>query len=355
MLRRVFVFVCLAAATNGVTACARRDARERLDARVAAASQFAAAQLAEWLGPGRSPLTVRPDANFVDSRGSMTIESHVAYEYGRERFRHLIADEAFVGDGIAWYLQSRIVENAFNVAFRQPGYRHHTVCFFGCHVPWSIRSVITSRWSDGVARGHFLREESRRLWPTEAPSPVDARAVRIALLLASLERELGWPTLQGALRVAAHARGDQRFADILERAAARDVKTAFAMALGAPTDYRLAGYTVTPGTCQALPCHTTRVTFSKTAEVPYPLALIVEFEGGAMVVEHWRGEPTIDFESATPPTAARLDPDRHWLLDVDYANNLAARTQPSSEWVVKWVARWAVWLQDAMLLYTFPI
>ena len=357
MLRRAFVVVCLAAVTTGVSACARRGAQQAVDARVAAASELAAARLSEWLGPGRSPVTARPDASLFDPRGAMTIESRVAYEYGRERFRHLVADETFIGDGIAWYLQSRIVADAFNAAFGRPGYRHHTACFFGCRVRWSIDALITSRWNDGVGRTPFLRDESGRAWPAlEAPVPLDARAIRIALLLASLERELGWSTLQGALRAAATARGDRSFAEIVERATARDLSGAFAIALASPAaDYRVADFRTAPASCGSQPCHLTRIVLSRTGDVPFPLPLIVEFGDDARAIEQWRGEETVEFESAAPATTAQLDSDRHWLLDVDYTNNRRASAQQSAGSVVKWIAYWATWLQDAMLVYTFPI
>jgi hypothetical protein len=49
---------------------------------------------------------------------------------------------------------------------------------------------------------------------------------------------------------------------------------------------------------------------------------------------------------------AHLDPARVLLLDANYLDNRLALSPASNVPIAKWVARWVVWLQDAMLAYT---
>lgn len=289
----------------------------------------------------------------------MSIEADVAFAVARERFHHVASVDGALADGIAWYLQSRVVERAFDLAFRAPGYRLQTTCFFGCYVRWAFPPLIVSRWGDGIGRVEFLRHSSDRQWPLVDRRPaarLEARALGIALALASLERDLGWPTLQGALRVAANVQDDRPFVQILEQATARNLKAVFAAASSAPADYGLGSVSSTATTCGTAPCHLTRVSLIGGDGIPFPLSVLVEFEDHTQVLERWDGTvDAFEFESAAVATRVRLDPDRRSLLDADYANGehlLAPRTAVR---VSKWVFAWILWLQDAMLTSTFPI
>jgi len=291
----------------------------------------------------------------------MSIESSVAFDVARERFGHVSSeDEGAVADGIAWYLQSRVVEHAFDRAFRVPGYRLHSTCFFGCYVRWTFSPLIVSRWAEGLGRAEFLRHQTGRDWPRVDRRPatrLGQPALGIALALASLERELGWPTLQGALRVAAGGQERRPFVASLEHATARNLKTVFAVASRAPVDPRLGSVTSVPAaTCGTTPCYVTHVTLIGGDGIPFPLPVLVEFEDGAQVRERWDGTvDALEFESAAVATRVRLDPDRRSLLDADYANGEYQRVPRSDVRVVKWVSAWMLWLQDAMLTSAFPL
>lgn len=291
----------------------------------------------------------------------MSVESAVAFEMARDRFGHVASeDDGAIADGIAWYLQSRVVERAFNLSFRTPGYRLHSTCFFGCYVRWTFPPLIVNRWADGVGRVEFLRHHSGRAWPLVDRRPAarfGRRALGVALALASLERELGWPTLQGALRVAANAADGRPFVEILEQATARNLNTVFAAASRAPMDPRLGAVTSVPATtCATTPCYLTRVPLIGGDGIPFPLPVLVEFGDHAQVRERWDGTvDAFEFESAAVATRVRLDPDRRSLLDADYANGEYRRVPPADVRVVKWVSAWILWLQDAMLTSTFPL
>lgn len=267
------------------------------------------------------------------------------------------ADDGVIRDGIAWYLSSRQASQEFEQTFKVPGYRHYATCFFGCMARWSWPSLIVSRWGDGVGRPEVLRSVNRRQWPAldrRPPAPADTRVLRAAALLASLERELGWPTLQAAL--AAGRASGRPLVEVLESATARPLSAAFAMALQSqPVDYAVAGVTSANDTCGDSPCVVTRVRLQRTADVPFPLELRVDFESGSPLTTYWDGkEDEMTFESASAPSRAVLDPHRVWLLDHDYGNGEYIRARATNVPILKWVAHWTVWLQDAMLTFSFP-
>jgi hypothetical protein len=272
-------------------------------------------------------LAVR-DSGTADSPGQMQVESHVAREIARAWLARLSGHESWK-DGAAEYLQSRIVEQLFDRRYFLKAYRYDAVCWFGCHVPWSFRSLPLSRWS--------------------------ALSDPIAIALASLERELGWPTLQGALGAAASgATGDPIAA--MSAATGRDLAPVFAVASsGERVDRTISRLSSEAGSC-ASACYRTLVSITPTGTLPLPLLLRVSFVDGQSIDARWDGRSEqLEFESAAPATGARLDPDRVWLLDRNPLNNARVQPRETNVPVTKWMARWIVWLQDAMLTRTFPV
>jgi hypothetical protein len=358
MLRRAFAPLSLVVLVIAVSPTSTLIAQGTVDVRAAAASALAQSAYDEWLGPATPAVREPATAPLFDPPGAMSVESRVAYDLARTRFAHVAVEDRPIADGIAWYLQSRVVERAFDRTFRRPGYRFQSLCFFDCNVRWPL-PLIVSRWYDGVGRPEYLRSLGLRRWPElerRLPDGVGVEAVRAAMLFASLERELGWPTLQGALRAVAESRDGRRVIDILEAATARPLRPALALARGSqPIDYAVSALSSAAGACGTTPCVATRVALARTGEVPYPLTLRLHFADRASVSTYWRGEAEMTFESAAEATVVSLDEGRAWLLDADFSNNHHETVRTTNVAVTKFVARWMMWLQDAMLTYSFPI
>lgn len=304
------------------------DSRAAVRDRIDAAARLSIASYTEWLGPAPFASVLIDDAlsdvpvypGLWDSRATMRIESQVAEGIARQWLMKITDHDAWKR-GAAEYLQSRVVERLFNLAFLKAGYRYDSTCVFGCRVLWPHRSLAISRW----------------------PSLHDP----IARAFASLERELGWPTLQGALRAAAAAGGGDPVA-AMSAAAGRDLAPVFGAATsGAVIDHAVAGFTGTD----------TRTQISITARgpVPFPLVLRVEFADGQRLDLAWEGRDRVAIESAARAVAARLDPDRAFLLDRNPFNNARVEPRQTNVPIAKWLARWMTWLQDAMLAHTFPV
>lgn len=357
MRRRAYALLILAAIVLAGDAASHLNAQT--SSRVDAITARSRSAYDEWLGPARSASMQAIDPASIDDHGSMAIEARVAYHLAIERFGHLREADAFMLDGAAWYLQSRVVEQAFNEQYRTPGYRHYTTCVLDCLIPIVAPSLTLSRWSEGLGRAEFLRAQSNRRWP-----PLDRRWVPPfsrpfgrALAFGALEREIGWPALQGALRVLAQADSDAGAMKLLEDATGRPLAAVFDAAIGAPTDHRVLGVSeIDSPSCRPPACRTTQVSIARGGGVPLPLTLRVTFADGTIATSLWNGtEEHVTFESAAPAIRAELDPDRVWLLDANYADNTFETNRSTNVPVVKWLARWVVWMQHAMLTYSFPI
>ena len=374
-------------------------AHERYRPRVTAAAQESLARYRQWMGRGPdSPLTiadrldVRPGSTGVavvidppwwSPPRAMEVESQVAFGVARLWFRHLRAmDDAIpLADSVSWYLQSRVVERLFDHAYR-PIYTDETVRFFGGGIPWVFETLPLSRWSAGLGRAEFLQRVTRggigATGGRRLPPAFDPRALQGALAFGTLERHLGWPALQSALRVVAERATDgpmdrATFVDTVGAAVGQDLSWFFAQAFDPAVRfaYAVTEFSSAPGDvpCGAGPCYATHVgvtrrgdgLFTGTSHAPVgtgesgdALELRVTFENGQTASARWDGRAAtraFEFRSSSRALTAQLDPDRTLVLDLDpdaHVRLLAPRTNVP---LTKWTARWVMWLQDAMLTY----
>ena len=315
-------------------------------------AEFAAresiASYSNWLGPREIQLLEVTGLPWRSSPESMDVESMVAYEAARLWWRDRFDDGPLV-DGIAWYLQSRVVEHLYDLTWERPGHSSEAVRFFGGSIPWSLPTLRLSRWNGGLARAEWRYTAGR--WPLPGrrlPSSVDAQAIGVAMALASFEHAAGWPTVQAALSGAAESQPSGRpLADVLNDSAGVPIVTTTAAA----GDVAIA--TVIDLPCADRPCRITRVAVVRDEPlIGVPAPLRIDFSDGQFV-EAELGPGTsmgeLVFESAAPYTQVRLDPDRTVLADVNLLNNVRLASPASNVPIAKWVARWMVWLEDVML------
>ncbi len=368
--------------------------------RIVAAADESLTWYTEWLGPlplttltiaadGRSATNASPATFFVElpwrsAPAAMDIESQVAYGIALQWWSHLAGAQDIVpmAESLSWYLQSRVVERLFNARYFAPGHSTDAVRFFGGNVAWTFPSLRFNRWTAGLGRDGFLRRNARPdAWPAAGrrlPSGLNLLAVRGALGFGSLERYLGWPVLQGALHVLAARIADGRMTrhdavETISAAAGQDLSWFFD-AVFDPTlhfDYAVDAFATAPASapCPSGTCYRTDVTVARRGngeftgasrepegqyEAGEGLGLQVTFADGQVLTTRWDGRSahrTFEFESPASATSVRLDPEGTLLLDanpLDHGRNTSAQTNVP---IGKWVARWMVWLQDAMLAY----
>jgi hypothetical protein len=304
------------------------DSRAAVRDRIDAAARLSIASYTDWLGPppfetllvGDAMSEVPVSVGLWDSPATMSVESQVA-EGIALRWLQRVNGHADWKRGAATYLQTRVVETLFDRVFLTGGHSYDSSCFFGCHATFPHRSLRLSRWpmlSDPAARA-----------------------------FGSLEREVGWPVLQGSLREAAAAGGDDPVGT-MSAAIGRDLAPLFAAASsGVVIDHAVANL--------ASDGAGTQVSITSNGPIPFPLRLRVEFEDGQHLDVEWQGRDRVSIESPARAVIARLDPNRVLLLDRNPFNNAIVQPRATNVPIVKWMARWIVWLQDAMLTQTFPV
>ena len=315
-------------------------------------AEFAAresiASYSNWLGPREIQALEVTGLPWRSPPESMDVESMVAYEAARLWWRGRFDDGRLV-DGIAWYLQSRVVEHLYDLTWERPGHSSEAVRFFGGSIPWSLPTLRLSRWNGGLARAEWLHGAGR--WPLPGrrlPSSVDAPAIGVAMALASFEHAAGWPTVQAALSGAAESQPSGRpLADVLNDAAGVPIVPPAAAA----GDVAIAAVIDSP--CPDRPCRITRVALIRDEPlIGVPVPLRIDFPDGQFVEAELRPGTSMRelvFESAASYTQVRLDPDRTVLADVNLLNNVRLASPASNVPIAKWVARWMIWLEDVML------
>jgi hypothetical protein len=367
--------------------------------RVQAGLQEAIDRLSEWLGPSpitslrvvskpwrgiteTSTPTVTLDVAWRSSPETMDLESQAAFGVARQWWPGLLrnADTAPLANGLAWYLQSRIVERLFDLNFLVPAHSATGVRNFGGAWPKAFPILPLGRFAGGLGRDEYLRSRLRHdSWPVPArrlPPELTPPALRSALAFATLEQLVGWPALQGALRVIAEASSRrsltrQEVEQLIGSASGRDLAWFFSLAFdGKSVDYAVRDLTtgeVAP--CGHGPCFKTRVTVERDGDGAFTgssndgssafesgdaMELQVVFADGQRARTRWDGRAqsrTFEFDSASAAVSATIDPDRILLLDENALNNSIDRDTNPRVVVSKWVAYWMVWLEDAVLDY----
>jgi hypothetical protein len=176
-------------------------------------------------------------------------------------------------------------------------------------------------------------------------------------MLFTLERLIGWPTLQVVLEhfwMQPGATGSD-FPALLDQVSGRGLRSFVTAALDERTgfDYAVSELTSRSSGDAAHP-YETAVTITRDAGAMPGIELAVSFADGAEARERWDGEDTshtFRFASRAPARAARIDPGMVLLLDRNRANNLRALERPTSPLTVRATLRWVVWLQNLMISY----
>jgi hypothetical protein len=196
----------------------------------------------------------------------------------------------------------------------------------------------------------------------------------MALAFLSLERHLGLPRLQRAVRAAATAadvRDERSFIAAMERAAGQDLGWVLdEVHAGREFDYAIGAVTSESTTCALKRCVRTRVTIERHGAAVFgmhnaPLEakgssgwidLTVSFADGSAIETNAPASPQTQdvwFESSAPASDVALDPDLIVALDQNRLNNFRT-LQPSTNLnVARWSIQWAAWLQHALLTFAW--
>ena len=310
-------------------------------------------------------------------------ESVTVHEAGHQFWYGIVAsnevEHAWLDEGLNTYSTARVMEQVF-----YPNY--YTKRYFGEFLPWTFEDLPFTRAVEGnrmpafrpVATNDDQSTPTWRYWPGSASAITYNKT---ALWLHTLERMLGWETVQRILstyfqRYAFKHPTPADFFAVANEVSGQDLTWFFdqvhrgshrfdyAVDVFRSTPATARGYFGEPGAGTFEPARRADGTFRTTVvarrlgEGIFPVDVRVAFENGEEQRWRWDGrERWKAFEIETPVRAvsAQVDPDHVLLLDVNTTNNSMSLSPAGPAAARKWSLAWLIWLQDHLLTYGFFI
>jgi hypothetical protein len=317
-----------------------------------------------WLAPADG---IQPERVTVHEAGHQFWYGVV----GSNEFEH-----AWLDEGINQFVTSRTMDGALSR-------RYHVDRLFRGFIPWTYRDIPLTRLDhDGLEAYRSAAESDVQAAPSWRYFPGTGSRItynKTALWLHTLERLLGWDTLQRILRTFfersrfKHPTPADFFA-VANQVSGRDLtwffdqvyrsSHAFDYAVSDLQSRRVAvrGHVDRGGSRQfsegqtdAGPWETIVIVQRKGAAV-FPVDVQVTFEDGERVRDRWDGRDrwrALHYVRQARARTAQVDPDRVLLLDVDFTNNSRSLEPKGAAVATTWSLRWLVWLQDLFMTYGF--
>jgi hypothetical protein len=305
-------------------------------------------------------------------------EGVTVHEAGHQFWYAIVAsnefEDAWMDEGFNTYSTARTVEEAFSPNFLSDR-------FFDGFIPWVYRDIPLSRATDGnglssyraVAKSDVQATPSWRYWPGTAGGITYSKT---ALWLNTLERYLGWTTMQRILstyfeRWKFRHPTPQDFFAVASEVSGQDLTWFFDQVYRSSDvfDYGVQSLTSEPAAARGFLGDGTARGFTERAagggfrtslvvrrygEALFPVDVLVTFEDGTQVRERWNGRDRwhlYQYDRPARAVSAQVDPDHVLLLDIDYTNNSYTLKPRAAEAARKWSLAWLVWLQDALVTY----
>jgi hypothetical protein len=306
------------------------------------------------------PTLFTAGTRWLAPRNATDPEDVTIHEAGHQFWYGIVAsnefEHAWMDEGLNTFSTARVMEQAFPTNF-------YTTRFFGGFVPWVFRGLEITRTAAG--RMDLARaaddDESRPSWRYWPPAAGPITYTKTAFWLQTLERMLGWETLQRAMstyftRFAfKHPRPEDFFA-VVNEVSGRDLTWFFDQVYrGSHTfDYSLESLRSERAGSQ----FRTTVVARRLGDGVFPVDVRVVFENGEEQRWAWDGkERWTQFaaERNVAAASAQVDPDRVLLLEANTTNNSYSMAPRGPQAARKWSLAWLVWLQDHLLNYGFFI
>ncbi len=304
-------------------------------------------------------------------------ESVTIHETGHQFWYGVVAtnefENAWMDEGLNTYSQARVM------AERLPNRFVAVDRYFGGLAAWPNPDVRWDRVLDGdrlltfraAAGADVQSRPSWQYWPGTASQTTYGKT---ALWLHTLERYLGWPTVQRILATY-FARGAFRhptpdeFFTIANEVSGQDLTWFFDAVhrSAAVFDYGVQQVTgsdqgqtrVKPGSDRGQTPEErwdSEVSVRRYGDGVFPVTVRVTFEDGSTADETWDGRDRWHlFRYAGRPRvrSVEVDPDRVLLLDVDTTNNSWTAHPRAAVAAHKWAMRWLTWVEELLVSYAF--
>jgi hypothetical protein len=289
----------------------------------------------------------------------LDLEGLVIHEAGHQFWYGLVGsnefERAWMDEGFNTYSAARTLEAVY-------GPPRLELRYFGGFVPYLLKDIALRRETDlnglGAYRALATREDTSRPTYRFFPSQRVGNALsyaKTALWLNTLERFIGWPTLQRVFATY-FERWRFRHPDPSDFFATVDEVTGRDLGWFVDQVYRSSNafdYAVEDlrSTVNGSMFRTT-VVVRRNGEATFPVDVRTTFVGGKQVVERWDGLDrwTIyRYDRPERAVSAEVDPDRVLLLDTHYTNNSKTLRPRGPEAATKWSLKWMVWFEDLLL------
>ena len=307
------------------------------------------------------PMLFTGRANWL-APGAVTVpESTVIHETGHQWFYAVVAsnefEHAWMDEGITTWATARVIEEA-----RLPN--QLAVRTFGTFLPYTL-DVPLSREVSGNrmptyrpdAEADAQTTPTFRYWPRSANSITYDKA---ALWMHTLERHLGWPTMQRVMAAYydrwkfRHPRPDDFF-QVVNEVSGQDLTWFFDQVYSGSNTF---DYAVQDLKSEAAGQGRFRSTVAvqRLGEATFPVQVVTTFADGSQATEQWGGKERrvlYAYARAARAVRAEVDPGRVLLLDVNRTNNTRTTQPRAAEAARKWSLTWMVWLQELMITSGF--
>ncbi len=265
-------------------------------------------------------------------------------------------EDAWLDEGLNTFSEARVMG-----VWNTPTYLAQR--YFGGFIPYRFKDVVLDReifWNrfTGYRRGPKSDPQST---PSYRYYPGLGSVItynKTALWLNTMERWLGWPTLQRILSTHftrwrfKHPR-PQDFFDVANEVAGRDLGWYFDQVHRSSNvfDYGIQELRSAAENGR----FRTEVVVRRYGEAIFPVDVRVTFDDGEHVTEHWDGRDRWHlyvYDRAARARSAEVDPERVLLLDVNATNNTKTLEPKGPAAATKWSLKWMVWLQDCLLSWS---
>ena len=291
------------------------------------------------------------------------LEDTVVHETGHQWWYGMVAtnefEDAWMDEGINQYANSRVMAEEFSNGRR-------VLRFFGGFVPWVLEGM---RW-DRLTTGELLfvyrsdptvdiqSTPSYRYWP-QTSGPITY--AKPALWLHTLERALGWTTVQQILSTFfdrwkfKHPKPGDLF-QVANEISGRDLTPFFDQVYrgSAVFDYAVDNVTSTA----ADDMFENEIVVRRRGDGIFPVTILATLANGEQRRFSWDGGGRwhrVTLLHASRILSAQVDPDQTLVLDTNFTNNSFTTEPASGRAAAKWAAIWMVWLQDQLLTWAFIV
>jgi len=290
-------------------------------------------------------------------------ESVTIHEAGHQFWYGAVAtnefEHAWMDEGLNTYSTARALAEGYPPQFVT------VERYFGGLGFWAYTDAPWSRDIDGnrlnafrpVASFDDQSTPSWKYWPGSASAITYNKT---ALWLATLEKMLGWPTVQKILATH-YARGTFRhptpdeFFAIANEVSGRDLTWFFDAVHRSSATFDYAVEQVTENGVGPTAFLST-VVVRRLGDGIFPVPVRVRFDDGTETVEAWDGRDrwhAFTYRKTARVATVEVDPERVLLLDLNYTNNSWTARPRAAEAASRWAWRWLTWAQDLLLTYAF--